>query len=456
MGNGISSDKPTRREKFTPSVNDQQSAYVQENAMRYNITQPNIYIIPTENQSNISDPANTNDMFSVFNIYNNSNNEGRQTSVSPLSRIFDFMVSPTVSADLIASNNFCKSFNTLNRNVSYYYSNYYNALADTRCGWTYNPNYNGQVRFEGHLGYNGNPITSVDTTYISHSNTRWYWNLAEAIVAFNRYKCQVTVSNCSNINQECVWSQGLGYAIPRVQSGNYRPGETTVHETSVSCPTSSGSNPASNSSNALPSCTSDYNISRDCLYNLLTNTKCDTGALNHALETVGLNDYGIRAIPSFMKYNQVYPANSNLFSGGSDTKVEQALTYFTQLSNTAYSSSNASLNFAARELCRSRNTYQTFDFCMEYVPETTKPASGWLMNCIQDSFRRKGGQITGKEYPTANNMTPLWNTFSNWGQVKSYINKLSDDTSSSNIDVQAAAYSKFYGIPTQQFTRQYV
>ena len=456
MGNGISSDKPTRREKFTPSVNDQQAAYVQENAMRYNTTEPNIYIIPVENQSNISDPANTHDMFGVFNMYNNSNNEGRQISVSPLSRIFDFMVSPTVSADLIASNNFCKSFNSLNRNVSYYYSNYYNALADTRCGWTYNPNFNGQVRFEGHLGHNGNPITSLDSTYITHSNTRWYWNLADAIVAFNRYKCQVTVSNCSNIDShpDCVWSRGLGYAIPLVQSGNYRPEETSVDEASTTCLRTPTADPASPSASYvisdLPSCPKNNEISRDCLYNLLSNTKCHTGALHHALETVGLSNYGITAIPSFMKYNQLYPANNNLFNGGANTTVQGALDYFIQLSNNAYSSCNALSNFAARDLCQTRNTYQTFDFCTEYVPETTRPQSGWLMNCIQDTFRRKGGQITGTQYPTTSNMA-FWNQFNTWGQINLYIDTLESNTSSSSIDVQAAAYSKLYGIPTEQY-----
>ena len=466
MGNGISSDKPTRRENFAPSVNDQQAAYLERNSMRYNTTEPNIYIIPVENQSNISDPANTHDMFGVFNMYNNSNNEGRQISVSPLSRIFDFMVSPSVSADLIASNDFCKSFNTLTRNVTYYFDNYYDPFAETRCGWTYNPNFNGRVRFEGHLGNNNNPITSLDTTYITHSNTRWYWNLADAIIAFKRYKCQVTVSNCSNINPECAWSQGLGYAIPRLANNVYTPQENNVITATTYCPaTSNTSNiPITGTGFISSNCSNDYQISRNCLYDMLTYTKCDTGALHHALETGSLvADHGISAIPSFMRYNQVYPANINLFNGnsnlsngGSNNTITNALQYFNQLSNVARSSSNDSIKFAARDLCISRATYENFDFCTEYVDETTKPASGWLINCVQDSFRRKGGQITGKHYPTASNMASIWNNYTTWGNLKLYINQLSIDTSSTNIDVQADAYSKFYGIPTQQYTRQYV
>ena len=470
MGNGISSDKPTRKEKFTPSVNDQQTDLFQRNFMRYNTTEPNIYIIDPKYQSNMHDPANTNDIFSIFNTYNNSNTEGRKTSVTPLSRIFDFLVSPSVSPELISANNFCKTFNSLENNVIEYYRNYHLESAETRCGWTYNTNFNGRIRFEGHLGHNGNPIISLDSEYITHSNTRWFWNLPDAMLLFNSYRCRVTVSNCSNINSNCVWSQGLGYSIPRLQSDIYKPEENAVYRTKELCPTTSvpdtGINPEitseTNVLSGLPFCTDSVKISRDCLNNILTKYKCDTGALKYALNNDGLSgiaaDHGIREIPSFMRYNQVHAASNNFFNSasGPDSTLSNALEYFNQLSNYTHSTSNNVINFAARDLCTRRNAYQEFNFCSEYVTGTTKPASGWLMNCIQDTFRRKGGQITGTEYPTANNMSPLWNTFSTWGQIEAYINRLVSDTTSSNIDVEAAAYSKFYGIPTQQFTRQYV
>ena len=89
-----------------------------------------------------------------------------------------------------------------------------------------------------------------------------------------------------------------------------------------------------------------------------------------------------------------------------------------------------------------------FDFCTELKDTTRGP---FLIECLQNEFRRQGGQSAGSLYPSSQPTGIDWNGLGTWGQVKSKIASLAALTKSNDEAVQRTAMTQFYGIVRQPY-----
>ena len=571
--NTTNNQQPNRRQQtegfFTEEEDPitRQTNFFNSQFLEYGSAQPNLFIIPAPNFSNVAS-CNANVPNEVLNnsifgtlksIYgttntvaitpedyskmkeNRSNNysryydgsndpvqslasrnivntESKKQFASPLSRIFDFVKSSDyIPQAIIDGQNFCEEYNSLTKNVEDYYANRYKRENQYGCGFVYNPNYTDPATgrtgpvFRGHYGYNrmdsnglyigGVPQEIYNTFLLNAPGSIFYWEMNDTTVdgkpimgartAFKQYYCQMNVPNCSNINAyntECKWSVGLNRAVPNSNTPGYyvessgTSGNPNIHyqttypnypqsygniiENSSRCPppdyVPGTSNNPDGAQNLPSNCYDRYgnvltgdNISKACVQKLLSNAGCsNTGRFNTVLESGSLaRDYGINNIPSFMRYKQVYPSIGNIFTA--DETVLMAQRDINELGLNSRKTEYTSINYAARELCLSPNVYANFDFCTEYGPSTPSP---FRLECIQQEFRVQGGQKTGLMYPQTNtdiNMT-YYNNLRTWSDVKQAISRLAEDTRSSDLNTQAIAFNKFYGINAQQFTSQFI
>lgn len=544
MPNNRNRQKQT--EGFFTTPQEAQASFFNSQFLEYGVTQPNLFIVPATNYSNVaannSNKTNQTLNDSIFgtirsiygttntavitpsiyssykqyrtNLYSNynestdvppefipsrqlNNTESKRQFASPLTRIFDF-IKPNdfVPKEIVDRQNFCESYNSLTNNVEQYYRDRYIRNSDYRCGFIYNPSFTDPATgitgpvFRGHYGnnsiksdgsYNGGTFQEIyNTTLLKAPGSELYWEMDDTTIgtrpvmgartAFKKYYCQMKVPTCGGINaynSECVWSGGLGRAVPaggqpgyspNYYPDNYRPTITR----SIDCPPVDGPS-IPETPRPLPSnCYSNGNvlegrdISKACLTSLLSNARCLDGAIGAALNSVGgalLHDYGIKSGQSFIKYNQVYPSIGNLFTN--DEPISQAQIDINQLGLNASNTEYTSINYAARDLCRATGTYDQFDFCTEYTPTKTQP---FLLNCVQKEFRVKGGQKSGLMYPETNTDSKMayFNGLGTWQNVQAAINQLASDVKSTDMNTQAIAFNNFYGINAQQFTSQFI
>jgi hypothetical protein len=436
-----------------------------------------------------------------------SNTESKKQFASPLTRIFDFIKPDNfVPEQIIRGQNFCETYNSLSNNVEEYYANKYERTNEFRCGFIYNPNFTDPVTgitgpvFRGHYGnntmkpdgsYNGGVFQEIyNASLLKAPGSELYWEMNDTVVsdkpvmgarkAFKKYFCQIRVPACSNVdayNSQCVWSQGLGRAVPAAgQPGYYNRDYFRITNDSLypdnyyniittSACNACGTVTGTASQRTLPeSCYNGQNpydgsqIPKACLQSLLANARCSDGAIGIALNSGTLSsDYGIKSGESFIKYRQVYPSIGNLFTNSEP--ILQAQTDINTLGLNASNTEYTSINYAARDLCRSNGAYSNFDFCTEYTPTTTATTSQpFLLKCVQQEFRVRGGQKTGLMYPESDTDSKMayFNSLGTWQNVKSAINQLALDVKSTDINTQAVAFNNFYGINAQQFISQFI
>ena len=487
-------------EKFT--LLDEYRGFFNNNIKEYTSRDPNLFYVNPTNDLQLSNRNNDQNFgsFKPFygnehpvypNGYNgvrriNSNTESRKQLASPLSRIFDFAYTSNIPAEIKQGQDFCKNFSNLldggqNSNVETYSRNFYTGSenANGRCGFVYNPNFNGQPVFRGHYGEwkvdsSGKSIGVLQDIYdadiLKHPDTEQYWNIDSnstdigARVAFNKFRCQVQAPKCSNISETgspgCVWDNTLKRSVPinisdRGQSSWY--GYRNGIDISVSDPECSPPPDVNDNRPTVTPCTTNDgvlkngNLDRPCVSYILSNANCtDQGALLTALNAGGINtNYGIPAL-SGASY---YPGLNTIFGNTSQT-VSQTSNIIGQIASNARKpdSEYNSVNWAARDLCLSGGSLKDFDFCTEYTDSTNI----YALDCLQIEFRTQGGQKTGKMYPNSNTTKPTYDAMPNWLAVKNYITAMSNRTTSADIDTQARAFNDFYGINMQQFTRQYI
>ena len=557
-------NRQKQTEGFFTNPQEAQASFFNSQFLEYGVTQPNLFIVPATNYSNVA--ANnsnktkqtlndsifgtirsiygttntaviTPSVYSSYkqyrsNVYPNynesteippdfipsrqlSNTESKKQFASPLTRIFDFIKPDNfVPKEIIDRQNFCESFNSLTNNVEQYYANYYNRNTNYRCGFIYNPNFTdiktgrtGPV-FRGHYGnnsmasdgrYTGGTFQNMYNNFLLNANgSELYWEMNDTIVdgkpvmgartAFKKYYCQMNVPACSNLdayNSQCVWSEGLGRAVPLAgQPGYYNSNYFPITNGSRypdnynDILINSGECPVSNAASApviprtYPASCYDSNgyvlqgidIPKACVKSLLSNAGCSQGAIANALEGGSLSrNFGINDIPSFTKYNQFYAAPGNILTPPNkldklftnDVTLNQAQLDINRLGSNASNTGYASINYAARDLCKATGTYDSFDFCTEYTPTKTQP---FLLNCVQQEFRVKGGQKSGLMYPETDTDTNMayFNGLGTWQNVQAVINQLALDVKSTDMNTQAIAFNNFYGINAQQFTSQFI
>lgn len=482
-------------EKFTPV--DDYRVFLNKNIKRYTANEPNIYLVNPTADSYITNRDNNQNFGSFKSVYGSEfpvypdgyrgaklikpGTESKKQLASPLSRIFDFVnTATTVPPYITDGQNFCMKFNGLlddstHSNVETYYRESYLPSNSYRCGFLYNPNYKGQPVFRGHYAESLTDSTGkskwvlqnmVDADILKDPNTEQYLNKDSnspiwinymsnvgALLAFEKYKCQMKAPACSNIESAagCAWDLDLNRAVPISISQSLfdNDGHTwrAPPNYNAECPPPSVDiNKKTNACTNANGIAKDGRIDRLCLISILQDAGCqDKGSLITALTTNPAKPYDIPNLPG-TKY---YSGLSNIFATSQTVRAASNI-----IGNIASNSSNSNYNasnWAARDLCLSNGALGTFDFCVENGPNTTS----YELKCLQSEFRIQGGQITGKMYPTSANRA-IYDALPNWSGVQTYITAMSNRTTSLDIDTQAKAFNDFYGINMQQFTRQYI
>ena len=191
-------------------------------------------------------------------------------------------------------------------------------------------------------------------------------------------------------------------------------------------------------------------LSAACLYNQVLAGGCsDGGTLAMALSSgPPPDDYiaNIRNGDAVKIYNRVAnpPLSLDTFSKGATT-VDHVLKEVRALAGNAKLPSNTATGAAARDLCLQKGAINNYNFCLD-APDTT--LAPFDMGCLQQIFRKFGGQPGGTSYPSVQTM-PTYNSMGNLGAVKQYIGQLAQSMNSSDYNTQRGAMIQFLGISPQ-------
>lgn len=316
-----------------------------------------------------------------------------------------------------------------------------------RCGWVYNTaNY---TEGRGALGIINGPLKT------SASGT-WMWDLNAAKKRYQTDICK-NITDCGDIgasmyNGICGWCKKSGKAVPI----NGNQAAYPFHPNTACPPTKLVTNAAScpapgtviesfiNSSACTPLASGA--LSRDCLLQKVAGAGCsDAGSLYQALRSGSDNDYinVLRNQQAWSVYQDraAIPLDTTGLKTGKVT-IADALNGFSRVQDQASSGANGGLQYAARDLCFKAGEIDLYDFCSEISDSQNGPFS---MECLQTTFMKAGGQNSGRAYPSSSNAA-MWNGLGTWAAVKTAIQKLYNDTRSTDRVIQENAMLDFYGI----------
>ena len=340
----------------------------------------------------------------------------------------------------------------------------YDPKSMVRCGWIYN-NANPQ-QGRGAVGVSQGPYVPANGTSVQGT---WMWDLVAAKKKYHTWLCK-QVTSCGQLlnapyNGRCGWCASSGTAVPITPSGAVAyPSDPTVACSASSlliptaanntCPAPSAAAQAALGWNYLP----NGNLPRAALIQQAQQAGCsdqatliqalqsgsDTNYFSALAQRLAYTTYQGRALPSM---NERQLKNGNVVIG-------QALAEFQQVKSQADSTTNdLGLRAAARDLCLTPGTMETYDFCTEISDSTPGP---YTIDCLQKQFLRAGGQRSGRMYPSMANIAS-WNAKPTWGAVKKAMTKMYNNAHGSSVEgfegtpsidrtTQAEAIADFYGV----------
>ena len=364
----------------------------------------------------------------------------------------NYAMSMDVNKDLIRKSDECKVANLDNLLGSV------NQGDTVRCGWIYtkgSPSDQPLVS-QGALGTRQGPLSFIPTP-----SGRWYWSLDDARQAIDGDKCAALV-DCKLVGTErfkgCAYSKTRGMGIPVTPQGTVKyprvaalsaPGSSLIFKADQCPPPPPPGSPQAEYQRSRDKCTPlpDGSLSRDCLLDQVKLAGCnDKGALYDALENKSnpMNyAAGLEPLTAFKKYQQFSsnPLIENIIKKGKGD-VATALGTFKDLAAEAAKSGETALNYASKDLCLKKGTYDQFDFCTELTDQSGAP---FALECLQKEFRRQGGQPAGSSYPTEKNVQS-WNDMGSWKKVKDTIAAMAANAKSNDMPTQIKALKMFYGI----------
>jgi hypothetical protein len=337
-----------------------------------------------------------------------------------------------------------------------------NPNAAIGCGWLYTPPNQGSpypVVSQGFIGDANGPLQNFNPP----DYKKWYFDLQLAKKQMLLDKCKA-LKGCTDVDSD-VFNGTCGYCTDTNQGvpidtvgqplyagdslGTCSP--QSVVTSSINCPPPPGSGPGPQPIIDKTCDPVGGRLSSACLYNQVLAGGCnDNGTLAIALSgNPSPDDYiaSIRNGDAVKIYNRVAnpPLNLDTFSKGATT-VDQVLQEVRQLAGNAKLPSNTGTGAAARDLCLQKGAINNYNFCLD-SPDTTP--SPFDMGCLQQIFRKMGGQPTGGSYPSIQTM-PTYNSMGNLGAVKQYIGQLAQGMNSSDYNTQRSAMIQFLGISPER------
>jgi hypothetical protein len=341
-----------------------------------------------------------------------------------------------------------------------------NPNAAIGCGWLYTPPNQGSpypVVSQGFIGNSAAPLQN----YNPPDYKKYFFDLQLAKKQMLLDKCKA-LKACGDVDSD-VFNGTCGYCSDTNQGvpidtvgqplyggdplGNCSP--QSIVTSSINCPPPPGSGPGPQPVIDKTCQSINGRLSATCLYDRLLTAGCsDNGSLAIALSgSPDPSDYisNIRNGDAVKIYNRVAnpPLNLDVFSQGATT-VDVVLQEAQRLAGNAKLPSNTATGAAARDLCLQKGAINGYNFCLD-LPDTTPPP--FDMGCLQQIFRKMGGQPTGTAYPNTSTIN-TYNSMGTLSAVKQYITTLIQSMSSSDYNTQRTAMIQFLGIsPERLITR---
>jgi len=336
-----------------------------------------------------------------------------------------------------------------------------NPNAAMGCGWMYTPpsaNSPYPVLSQGALGNEKGPISIPQ--HGTPEYRKWFFDLQMAKKQMLLDKCKA-LNSCADVD-ESVFQGTCGYCTdtnmgipidskgallyPNEPMGTCSP--NSIIRKGASCP------PPPPGPQPVRDRTCDPvngRLSAACLYNTVLASGCkDNGALAIALNgSPNPSDYmaSIRNSDAMKVYQRVAnpPMNLDMFTQG-QTTVGAALQEIRQLAGNTKQPSSSALGAASRDLCLQTGAIKGYDLCSNLPDGTQSP---FELSCLQQLFRKMGGQPKGTAYPTIANMA-TYNAMGTLGAVKQYWNELIRNMKSADSFVdyktQSKAMVEFIGV----------
>jgi hypothetical protein len=337
-----------------------------------------------------------------------------------------------------------------------------NPAASIGCGWLYTPPNQGSpypAVSQGFIGDTNGPLQNFSPP----DHKKWYFDLQLAKKQMLLDRCKA-LKGCTDVDSD-VFNGTCGYCTDTNQGvpintvgqplysgdvlGTCSP--QNIVTSSINCPPPPGTGPGPQPIIDKTCEPINGRLSSACLYNQVLAGGCnDKGTLAIALSgNPSPNDYitSIRNGDAVKIYNRVAnpPLNLDIFSKGATT-VDKVLKEVRQLAGNAKLPSNTGTGAAARDLCLQKGAINNYNFCLDSPDTTTSPFD---IGCLQQIFRKMGGQPTGGSYPSIQTM-PTYNSMGNLGAVKQYISQLVQGMNSSDYNTQRNAMIQFLGITPER------
>jgi hypothetical protein len=348
-----------------------------------------------------------------------------------------------------------------------------NPNAAIGCGWAYTPPNQGSpypVVSKGAIGDSNGALPNFGTPEYK----KYFFDLQLAKKQILLDKCRA-LKACTDVDSD-VFSGTCGYCtdtnqgIPIDSAGQPLYGGDPLGTCSPQSIVTSGANCPPPGSGPGPQPIIDKScdpvngrLPAACLYNQVIAAGCsDSGTLAIALSNPSDPSNYIGSIlngDAVKIYNRVAnpPLSMNTFNQGAAT-VNAVLNEARQLAGNTSQPANSALGAAARDLCLQKGALSQYNFCNDISDSTMPPFD---MGCLQQLFRKMGGQPTGTAYPsdgtlywTTNNTMPTYNSMSNIGAVKQYINTIIANMNSSDYNTQRTAMTQFLGITPDQLIKR--
>lgn len=336
-----------------------------------------------------------------------------------------------------------------------------NPNAAVGCGWLYSPPPTGSpypAVSQGFIGDFEGPLQNFGPP----DYKKWYFDLQLAKKQMLLDKCKA-LKNCGDVDSD-VYSGMCGYCtdtnqgIPIDSTGQpLYPGSPlggcspqSIITSGANCPPPPGSGPGPQPIIDKTCQPVDGRLSAACLRSQVISGGCsDNGSLALALSgNPSPTDYiaGLRNADSVKIYNRVAnpPLNMDVFSQG-NTTVDVVLKQVRQLAGNAKQGANTPIGASARDLCLQKGTLTAYDFCNDLPDSTPAPFN---VTCLQQIFRKMGGQPSGLAYPGTKTMA-TYNSMASLGIVKQYFSKMVSEMSSTDYATQRNAMMNFLGITPQ-------
>lgn len=329
------------------------------------------------------------------------------------------------------------------------------------CGWLYTPPEKNSPYPNVSRGFIGNVDGPLDT-FNPPDYKKWFFDLQLAKKQVLIDKCKA-MKACTDLDSEvfkgsCGFCTDTNQGVPIDNVGKPLYGgdplgtcsPQSIIKNSSNCP---APEQASGPQPIIDRTCEPVNgrLSASCLYNQVINGGCsNNGSLALALSgSPSPNDYiaNLRDADSVKIYNRTAnpPLKLDIFAQGATT-VDAVLKEVRQISANTNKPDTTGIGAAARDLCLQKGAITRYDFCNDLSDSTIPPFN---IDCLQQIFRKMGGQPSGLSYPQSVNIN-IYNSWDNLGKVKQYFNNLLNEMKSNDYETQRHGMMHFLGIQPEK------